>query len=194
MQAIKLPLLVHYSARIKGCKRGSIIIPENTSMFMVKIGFHLNPMAAALKHTTIHIHGGKIAFLGKATIGKGNMFKSEGYIEFGNNFYSQQDCVFWCKEKIIIGQDVLCGWNVMLRDHDGHTLYKDGIEKPEHKPISVGDHVWLCSEVNVMKGAVIQEDSVVAYKSLVTKAIGEPHALIAGIPAKTVQTNIEWSR
>lgn len=46
--------------------------------------------------------------------------------------------------------------------------------------------------VTVLKGVTIGEGAVVAAGSVVNKDV-PPHCLVAGVPAKVVKTDIEWS-
>ena len=59
------------------------------------------------------------------------------------------------------------------------------------KDVVIGDHVWLCNGVNVLKGASIGSDSVVGTQSVVTKDIC-PNSITCGNPAKVVKTGIRW--
>lgn len=193
-EAKKLPILVHYKTKIVKCTKGAIVIENTPKLFMIKLGFNENIMASSRRNSLIWIDGGKLIFQGKATIGKGTNIRTEGQLVVGNNFYAQQNSTLWCSNEIVLGDDILFGWNVMVRDHDGHTLFINGTEKPENKPIHIGNHVWLCSEVDIMKGVVIKEDSVVGYRSLVTAKFNESNLLIVGTPARAIQSNINWKR
>lgn len=59
---------------------------------------------------------------------------------------------------------------------------------------TIGEHVWIASYVDVLKGVNIPDGSVIAYRSCVTKAFNEKGSLIAGYPAKVIRDNIEWKR
>ena len=59
--------------------------------------------------------------------------------------------------------------------------------------IEIQNHVWLGYNVNINKGVIIEENSVVAGHSLVTKS-APSNSIVAGLPAKVVKTGITWSR
>ena len=117
-------------------------------------------------------------------------------IVIGNNFYCNKNCVISSREAIEIGNDVLVGWNVNIRDNDGetHRIYENNIENEYKKKIVIKNHVWLCAFSSVLKGVEILEDTVVAYGTCVTKSLGEKNVILAGVPAKIVKRNIEWKR
>lgn len=46
--------------------------------------------------------------------------------------------------------------------------------------------------VDILKGASINDNSIIGFKSLVTKKYTEKNVIIAGSPAKIIKTNINW--
>ena len=59
--------------------------------------------------------------------------------------------------------------------------------------VSIGNHVWIGAGSVVNKGAIIGNESVIGMCSLVTKRIPD-NCVAAGVPAKVIKTNINWSR
>lgn len=89
----------------------------------------------------------------------------------------------------------MLGWNVSCRDSDNHTIIYNGIPKLEDaNEITIGSHVWICSCADIQKGVNIPKDSVVAFKSLVTKPFYEDGILIGGHPAKKIRSNVNWQK
>ena len=54
------------------------------------------------------------------------------------------------------------------------------------KPITLGEHVWICAEAFVSLGINIPDGVVVGARSLVTKSILVPWTVCAGHPAKQI--------
>lgn len=54
------------------------------------------------------------------------------------------------------------------------------------KPITLGEHVWICAEAFVSLGVNIPDGVVVGARSLVTKSILKPWTVCAGHPAKQI--------
>ncbi len=54
------------------------------------------------------------------------------------------------------------------------------------KPITLGEHVWICAEAFVSLGVNIPDGVVVGARSLVTKSILVPWTVCAGHPAKQI--------
>jgi len=112
---------------------------------------------------------------------------------FGKNFCANRNTFISCSKQIVFGDDVLLGWNVSIRDSDGHTLITDGKPHIKRKPVIVGNHVWVCAHSHILKGTVIGSNSVVGYGSIMTNGSNEDNVLWAGIPATILRRNIDWT-
>jgi acetyltransferase-like isoleucine patch superfamily enzyme len=91
---------------------------------------------------------------------------------------------------ISIGCDCIIAWDVFISDSDWHNIF--GIARCS--PTLIGDHVWISHGVSVLKGSVIPSGCIVGAKSLVRNAFDTENALIAGIPARVIKDDVEWSR
>jgi acetyltransferase-like isoleucine patch superfamily enzyme len=90
-----------------------------------------------------------------------------------------------------IGHKVAIAWDCEFLDEDFHELSWEG-KRDRDKVIEIGDHVWIGSNVRVLKGVKIGKNNVVAAGSVVTKSFTEENVLIAGNPAKIIRTGIDW--
>ena len=99
-------------------------------------------------------------------------------------------------ESITIGEDCLFSWDIHMRTSDGHSIIDQstGIAFNTPKPIKIGNRVWVSQHVYIMKGSEIQDDSVIALGSIVTKHFDESNVVIAGNPSKIIRRNIRWNR
>lgn len=97
---------------------------------------------------------------------------------------------------IYIGNDCMFAYNVTIQMGDGHAIYDKGTNEiiNNNKNIYVGNHVWACADTTFLKGAFVPDNSIVGTKSLITKKFNTPNIAIAGIPAKIVKNNINWTR
>lgn len=98
--------------------------------------------------------------------------------------------------KITVGDDCMISTNVQIRTSDGHSLYDTNSRKliNPNTDIIINNHVWIGTRSLLLKGTVLPPNSVVGAMSLVNKTFEEPNSLIAGIPAKVIKRNINWSR
>lgn len=96
---------------------------------------------------------------------------------------------------VILGKDCMLGSNIKIWNGDVHPLYdsETGQELNLPQDIMIGDHVWLGSDVVILKGVTVGKGSVVGVRTLITKNVPE-NSLCVGSPAKVVKTGIEWHR
>ena len=72
-------------------------------------------------------------------------------------------------KRIVLGNDVMLGRNVILYDSDFHQIKDDGgIIKNLAKEVIIKDHVWLTSNVTILKNSYIGENSIISTGSIVS--------------------------
>lgn len=117
-------------------------------------------------------------------------YNSSAFIQIGDNT-GINGSVIASAEKIIIGKDVLIGYNCYICDTNNHVI--DPIErhtgKPETGPIKIGDNVWLGLNVVVLRGVTIGENSIIGANSLVLADI-PPNVIAMGNPCRVVVKKI----
>ena len=139
---------------------------------------------------------GKILFNGKASFARGTQLivGKDGIIEFGSNFRSNSDCIFNSNNRITFGNDNLLAWRNTFLDSDGHSIVdiETQLSTNETGTIITGDHVWICPECSLLKGAIIPSNSIVATKSVVTKSFeSDSHVLIGS--NTVLKRNVDWN-
>ena len=174
-----------------GLKRNKILVDEKR-FGIVSIGFHGSEVLEK-NRTSIIIKVGTIRFKGKANLSSGTSIRVDaGNLIFGNEFSCNNNCFFSCSTGITFGEDVLLGWNINVRDSDGHVIFRDVLHKEALKPVRIGDRVEGSYFVDSSKGVVIPEGCVTGYISCLTRSYTNNNSLIAGYPAREIQGNIEW--
>ena len=117
-------------------------------------------------------------------------------IVFGSNVWINNNCSFISEgEGIDIGKDTLIGANCEFTDSDFHDLDPKKRMGGNIKTgkVSIGRNVFIGSNVKVLKGVCIGDNSVIGNGSIVTKSM--PHdVIVAGIPAKVIGKVPSWSR
>jgi acetyltransferase-like isoleucine patch superfamily enzyme len=91
--------------------------------------------------------------------------------------------------RVSIGPRCILGLTVIL-DSDFHPLDPDRRHDPNAPvacaPIEIGENVWLAGQSAILKGVTIGENSVVAYRAVVTGDV-PPNVVVAGNPARIVK-------
>lgn len=91
----------------------------------------------------------------------------EGLLDTGF-FTMNAGSVIITAKRIQLGRDVMIGRNVVIYDSDHHAIRnrENEITNPD-KPVRIGDHVWLASNVSVLKGTVMGTGCVAGANSVV---------------------------
>lgn len=194
--ALKLPILISYDTKFGEIYRGRIRLNNfENRRYRIKYGF--GGSSHIPQNSKNYISIGKysnIEFNGNARFAEGTILRCDyGTLKIGKNFCGGKNCVINCEYDITIGDDVLFGWDIYLRDTDGHAVLIDGDLSVPQKGVIIGNHVWVGSFVHILKGGEIGNDSVVAWRSCVLGKIGKDNVLIGGYPAKVLRENVEWN-
>lgn len=118
------------------------------------------------------------------------------YVSIGDftTFYKTEIQNYDIGSSVIIGKDCMFSHGTIVYNTDGHAIFQDGKLINKAETCRIGDHVWLGWDVTVLKNSQIPDGTIVARNALVCKSFDEKNTIIAGIPAKVVKHNIEWSR
>lgn len=98
-----------------------------------------------------------------------------------------------CSE-IVVGEQTMIGANCNIYGTDFHCQraserlhQSNGTASAPTSPIHIGKRCWLASNITVLKGVTIGDESVVGAMSLVNKDVPSK-AVVAGVPAKLIKT------
>jgi len=90
-------------------------------------------------------------------------------------------CHLSAKHALLCGRRAWIGNGCRVLDSDQHDL--DSEHRERGAPITLGDHVWITSDVTVLRGVRIGSHVVVGARSLVNRDVPD-HTLVHGIPAR----------
>ena len=146
--------------------------------------------------------------IGKRCEIKGQLFSFEGgKILIDNNVFMNYNSFIGSMEAVTIGNDVIIATNVRIFDNNNHPTSPTQREMmshndfygelwtwkyAEHKPVVIGDNVWIGEFSAILKGVTIGKGSIVASHSVVTKDV-PPYVIVAGNPARVVKRLEEGS-
>ena len=96
---------------------------------------------------------------------------------------------------IEIGEDCMLSYDIEIRNTDSHKIYdkNTNMRINEGNSVKIGNHVWLGMRAVILKGVTIEDNSIVAAGSIVTKDV-KANTIVSGNPAKQVKENVYWTR
>ena len=192
-QAMYLPIIFAPNVIIRNAGyRGSVVISDFSKR--VYVGFKGSYGFDRRTYWDVSDHGRLIFDGGSAiSIGSQIIVNHSGCVHFGVDFYCNADCIINSGELIEIGDNVLLGWNVTIIDGDGHRIIKKKEELKVYDAIHIGNHVWIASDVTILKGTSIGNDCVIASKALVSKKFYESNVLIGGTN-RILSEEVSWEK
>ena len=113
----------------------------------------------------------------------------DAVIKIGNNVFINNNFVIICDKTLIeIGDNTLIGPNVEIINSDFHEIdpYNRNSGNHECKPVIIKKNVFIGSNVKILKGAVIGDNSVIANSSVVIGSVPE-NVVFGGVPAKFIR-------
>ena len=140
--------------------------------------------------------------IGKRCEIKGQLFSFEGgKILIGNNVFLNYNSFIGSMEAVTSGNDVIIATNVRIFDNNNHPTSPTQREMmshndfygelwtwkyAEHKPVVIGDNVWIGGNVVINPGVTIGSDVVIASGSVVVKDIPS-HVVAGGNPCHVIR-------
>lgn len=181
---------------LNGCLMG------NSNIFIQGVGNQIDlKWGGVYRNLHVYIKGN----YNKITIGRfSSLRNADLYIEDDNNVISFGEDTHICGYthvaaiegcKIEFGDGCLFSTNVIFRVGDSHSILsaETGKRINPSESIKIGNRVWFGNNTTVLKGVIIQDDSIVGTGSIVTKSPNLPNVILAGSPAKIVKENIKWN-
>jgi acetyltransferase-like isoleucine patch superfamily enzyme len=115
-----------------------------------------------------------------------NFLSKRSYNHGRNNHIKNRGYIF-------IGKDCMISSNVHIRTGDSHSILDENGNRINYaKSVNISNHCWVGEGAKILKGVTLDENSVVATGSIVTKSFNS-NSLIGGAPAKEIKQNISWN-
>lgn len=176
-------------------------------LFKLKIYFYKNVLSTikpigdfSIKQPCLFLGHGKIQIASGCVLGyEPSPYLYSGYmhiearhadsvIKIGSRTaINNSACIISDGASIEIGDDCLIGYNFHVYDTDFHGIEPDKRACPSPaSPVLIGNNCFIGSNVMILKGVSIGENSTIASNSVVTKAFPS-NVVIGGNPAKIIK-------
>ena len=121
--------------------------------------------------------------------------KEHASLFLGNNIWvTGGNTTIICNKNIMINDDCLLSWDILLMDTDFHKiLNSDNTIINKEKPIHIGKPVWIGCRTTILKGVSIANNNVIAANSTITKSISTENCII-GRNTEMLKTGIQWKK
>lgn len=113
--------------------------------------------------------------------------KYKGAITIGDNFYCNSNCHIF--GEVLIGDDVMIGPQTIIWSRNHNFTSGSVFNQIGHtdKKITISNNVWIGSNVVILPGVSIGDNTVIAASSVVTKSFNMTNVVIGGNPAKVIK-------
>lgn len=184
--AIRLPIIIRGKCTIIGARKGSIHL-NIIRTGIIRVGYN-EGFGNEKGGTRFRLTGGKLHFLGRATICTDAVIENYGQLEIGDNVFIGNSARLFCHNQMIIGDNVSITLECQVFDTNFHYVrnIESGQVYKRWGLVKIGKKVWIGNRTTVMNGSIIPPFSIVASNSLVNKDLSEygDGSFFAGNPAK----------
>ena len=117
-------------------------------------------------------------------------------INIGNktSFYKTEISTYDNGSEVEIGEDCMFGFDTIIYNTDGHSIFQNGNLINKADKLVIGDHVWCGWGSTILKNSYIPSGCIVGKSAVVAKKFEKENVVIAGNPAKIIKENICWDR
>lgn len=115
--------------------------------------------------------------------------EDQAKLSIGDKF-AASNCSIFCRQNIVIGNNVMVGGGARIWDTDFHDLRIERrllpLDRGISRPIEIGDNVFIGANSFILKGVVIGENAIIGAGSVVSCDV-PPHEIWAGNPARFIR-------
>lgn len=119
---------------------------------------------------------------------------TEIHIGRGTSFESCTIITYNSRATLNIGERCMFAYGITLFHTDAHPIYNLETKQIVNRVgrMDIGRHVWVGAGATILKNAVIADECIVGWGSVVSGRFGDPHSVLAGNPARKVRGGVYW--
>ena len=118
------------------------------------------------------------------------LVRGNAALEIGDNVFFNSGCILTARERISVGSGTIFGPGVMVFDND-HAMRGGRVCDNEFvtAPVTIGKNVWVGAGAIILKGAVLEDDCVVAAGSVVKGHVKSGTIFVQKRQGSTIEMN-----
>ena len=159
--------------------KGKILLSGNNKIS--HIGFSENLVCCGRKNRTVFFNEGDLIINGHFSVFKGCsiIIRQNASLIIGKDFSMSQCSTIQAYKSISIGSNCTISWDCLIMDSDTHPIIdqNSGQIINNNDSIIISDHVWICSDVKILKGAVVPRNCILGTGSIVTKKLSSENSI-----------------
>ena len=145
-------------------------------MKLLKLYYHVKAMIKKVGYRVLS--GNKISFGRKTTFRNGfhAMVEGDGNISIGERCFFNNNCSINSLQEVTIGDGTFFGENSHVYDHNHRFRSSEDTIKSQGytvAPVHIGKHVWIGSNVVILKGVTIGDNAVIGAGCVVDRDVPE---------------------
>lgn len=196
--AIKMPIIVYHGTKIRSSSGGAVL-KTKAKTGMIRLGCRSLGTLDPRSSTTIWEVRGRIEFGGNANFGLGSRISvfTGATLKLGNHFGTTGNTTIICQKDISFGDDCMLSWDILIMDSDWHQITNlNGSILNYPSQIRIGNHVWIGCRCTILKGVTINNNSIIAAGSLITKSCEDGNCIIfqSGGNLRILKEEVDWKR
>ena len=111
-----------------------------------------------------------------------------------SSFYKTEIHNYDYDSSVKIGNDCMFSYDTVIYNTDGHAIVQNGKIINKATELVIGDHVWVGWGCTILKNSYVSNNCICGRAALVCGKFSESNCAIAGVPAKIIKRNVNWSR
>lgn len=162
-------------------------------MKMLKLWYHIK---AAVKKVLYRIVSGNRITFGRGTTFRNHfqaMIEGDGHIIIGADCFFNHGCSVNSLEEVTIGNGTIFGENSHVYDHNHKFRHaEDSIKSQGYavSPVHIGNHVWIGTNVVILKGVTIGDNAVIGAGCVVEEDVPADSIVTAGLALRIEKSSL----
>lgn len=191
-------IIRHGNGKILPYKNAVIDVDRNAQIHIYDgdISIGVNKLRGSKAETFLRLRGGAVwNATERCEISYGSTIEVLADAHLETKFFTMNSfSTMVIGKRIELGHDVMIARNVVIYDSDFHSIECGGQQSVVAADVKIGDHVWIAANAMILKGAFIEDNSIIAADTLIMKNVEK--GMLVGNNKKILilSKHVHWKR